>query len=78
MPEWTGKWSDEDPSWTNQLRQLLQFSKDVRLTGLRLRLRLRARLRVRVRVGVRVRVRVTGSNVCHTGIEPSPSAYITI
>ena len=28
VPEWTGKWSDEDPSWTNQLRQLLQFSKD--------------------------------------------------
>ena len=28
MPEWTGKWSDEDPSWTNQLRQMMQFSKD--------------------------------------------------
>ena len=28
VPEWTGKWSDEDPSWTNQLRQMMQFSKD--------------------------------------------------
>ena len=45
VPEWTGKWSDEDPSWTNQLRQMMQFSKD-------------AQVRVRVRAGVRVRVRV--------------------
>ena len=28
MPEWTGKWSDEDPSWTNNLRQMMQFSKN--------------------------------------------------
>ena len=28
MPEWNGKWSDDDGAWTNQLRQLMQFSKD--------------------------------------------------
>ena len=28
IPEWTGKWADDDPSWTNQLRQLMAFSKD--------------------------------------------------
>ena len=27
-PEWTGKWSDNDPSWTSQLRNLMQFKKD--------------------------------------------------
>ena len=26
--EWTGKWSDNDPTWTNHLRQMLSFSKD--------------------------------------------------
>jgi hypothetical protein len=27
-PEWTGKWSDDDPSWTSQLRNLMHYSKD--------------------------------------------------
>lgn len=27
-PEWNGKWSDNDPSWTSQLRNLMQFKKD--------------------------------------------------
>jgi len=27
-PEWNGKWSDDDPGWTSQLRNLMQFKKD--------------------------------------------------
>lgn len=26
--EWNGKWSDKDNSWTNALRQMLQYAQD--------------------------------------------------
>ena len=27
-PEWNGAWNDEDPRWTNQMRQMMQYKKD--------------------------------------------------
>jgi len=27
-PEWRGRWADDDPGWTSQLRNLMRFSRD--------------------------------------------------